>query len=226
MALGPLAQFVSDLITQPFTTGLGFRKQFNADPLTVLGNEGITGDDLAAFLAFTKGEIGNQALDDLTSSDPDLAKPDNVRDFSIWLYDFARWSFDPTEDKEYDGVFPGGGIPAKYGNPKCQIRKVDPTATTAGPNGNKQVSLDVYGEGFLKTKSTLKIFDTKGNEQDSQTIDPIDKSSTEKSTFRGGLLRVTSVLAPGDYYALVHIDLGNTETFVIGDQTTGAFTVV
>ncbi len=219
MALGPLADFVAFFIAQPFTSGLENRKDFNADPVGQLGNFGVSGNDLGAFLTFDKGIMGLQVLQDLKDNDPALGNADDVRDFGLWLYDFARWEFDGSEEKEYGGVFPGAAaFPAKpeYGNPECQIRKVDVTNVAAGAGGKKQVSLDVFGEGFLKTKTTVNIYAAPKKQGDKpvQIIPNVDP--TPQSTFRGGQLKdVKANLASGDYQVGVDIDLGNGSVFTI-----------
>lgn len=221
MALGALAKFITKLTTQPFSSGLANRKKFNNQPATELSTAKVAGPDLGAFLSFEKGKIGLQALKDLDEADPSFSNGDDVRDFSLWLYDYSRWQWDLSEENEYGGKFPPAGGTAQYGDPRCQIRKVIPTVTGAAAGG-KKVDLDIYGEGFLKGKTTIKILKASGELVQTKSKDPV-----QGSTFRGGLVQLSGVtLAPGNYRVAVDIDLGDGSMFTIDSPPSAAkFTV-
>ena len=94
--------------------------------------------------------------------------------------------FDPSEEPLYVNPFKNvGGYQAQYQNPLCQVSKADPQNPVAAAGNKKTIDLYLYGQGFLKGKSTVKIYNVPyvaGQAPvDFQKVDP-----DPTSTFRGG----------------------------------------
>lgn len=208
MPLSPLAELVSKLTTQPHASGLTNRKEFNRDPTADLST--LSPAEVEAFLQLRKGPIALQVLTDLIGADPTLrGNAADVRDYILWLYEYSRWDWDPSEEGEYKkGFSPPNSLVAAYPDPVCQIeavvlRKAKPSAPG---------SLEVYGEGFLPGRTAVEVLaDASG-----PSVLRVQSNPEAGSTFRGGKIVVTPfALPPGAYRANVKIDLGDGWEFTI-----------
>lgn len=211
MALGPLADLIVRLTAGAHTSALANRKAFNTNPTADVA--GLSAAQLHAFLTLHKAAVSQQVLDDLARQDEQFRSTGaDLRDYVLWLYDFARWDFEPTEESEYSfGFTPPGGTLAAYPDPACEITAVRLTAQPK-PGGGTKAELEIYGQGFLPGRTIVNIApETGGPAVYQKRVEP-----DAGSTFRGGRIRVTNLSIPaGTYRATVGIDLGDGSQFLI-----------
>jgi len=219
MGLTPLAELISAITVRPDSEGISRRKKFNQDPLVSslnpkqkIGFGDLQSDEQGAFLGMKKRDMIIQVLMSI-DKDPMLrglsADTTKCRDFVLWLYEYLRWDWDPSEEGLLDfGLKPPNVQIPQYSDPQCQVYRVDATRVDA-----KNVKVEVYAQGLLGGgRCRVRITPPNGGPLDLKPQAPDDKS-----TFRWGRITFDQLaLQPGDHTADVAIDLGNGKTFPIG----------
>jgi hypothetical protein len=215
-SLGPLAAFIDKLALRPPQAAIKNRQNFNSDPLAELP-QNLTGDDLKAFLSLNRRDIIVQVLKTVTEKGGNLdgePKGTTQQEFARWTYDFYRWVWEEAEDGLYERGTSCPVISEAYYKPKSQILHVNKT------KADDKYDLEVVGEGFIRTKTTVRIVDkATGVKKYERKQDP-----EQDYTFRQGCIKLAGVaLDPAtQYQAFVDIDVGNG-TFEIGGPG-GVFT--